>query len=246
MENSIYSATLGSIVEQKRFELLANNLANINTPGFKADRLSNRAQVEYVSDDKFSKNRVEFKNLLKKMESKTSFEQGPLRQTNNKFDLALEGPGFFAVQTPWGISYTRAGNFRLDAEGTLVTAEGFQILGEGGPIQIESSQDFTVTPEGIVISQGTEVDRFSITEFERPDLLTKTGSTLFNAPREAGVQAAESTKIHQGSLEEPNTNMIKLLAEMIHAQRSFETYQRIIKMSDELVSKQQAKIIGEG
>lgn len=245
MENSIYAATLGSIVEQRRFEILANNLANINTPGFKADRLSNRAQVEYISDEKFSKNRVEFKNLLKKMESKTSLEQGPLRQTNNKFDLALEGPGFFSIQTPWGISYTRAGNFRLDAEGTLVTAEGFAVLGEGGPIQIESSQDFTVTPEGIVISQGTEIDKLSIVEFERPEFLTKVGSTLFNAPREAGAKAAENTKIHQNSLEEPNTNMIKLLAEMIHAQRSFETYQRIIKMSDDLINKQQTKIIGE-
>ena len=244
MDNVIYAATLGSIAEQRRFELLSNNLANINTPGFKADRLSNRAQVEYISDDKFSRNRVEFKSLLNKLESHTSFEQGPIKQTGHKFDLALEGPGFFAIQTPWGINYTRAGNFRLDTEGTLVTAEGYPVLGESGPIQLESQQDFTVTPEGVVISQGTEVDKLQITEFERPDLMTKIGSTLFNAPREANARPSEGTRISQGSLEEPNANMVKLLAEMIHAQRSFETYQRIIKMTDELNGQLTTKMIG--
>jgi len=243
MENSIYSATLGSIVEQRRLEILANDLANIATPGFKADRLLNRSQVEYISDPHVSKQRREFRSILQKLSSQTSFEQGPIKQTGHNLDFALHGPGFFAVQTPGGISYTRAGNFSLDVEGTLVTPEGFAVLGESGPIQLESA-DFVITPDGTVIDGGTEVDRLQLVEFERPEQLVKIGSTLFNAPKEAKPKPSENTKVNQGYLEQANANMIKLLAEMLHSQRSFETYQRIIKMSDQLQHSLATKMIG--
>ncbi len=244
MENSIYSATLGSIVEQRRFEILANDLANIATPGFKADRLLNRAQVEYLSLPGVSRDRQRFRDVLQKLSSRTSFQQGPIRQTGHNLDFALDGPGFFAVQTPWGTCYTRAGNFRLDTEGTLVTPEGFAVLGESGPIQVESGE-FVVAPDGTVIDGGTEVDRLQIVEFDRPELLTKVGSTMFAAPQDVRPRPSENTRVEQGCLEEANVNMVKLLAEMIHSQRSFEVYQRIIRIADQLQRSLAARMIKE-
>ena len=251
MSQSLYIAASGALVQQMRLEVLANNLSNSNTAGFKEDKSIFRAYLPGSSAPSIN-NSEEFVNggeqrietsalsgnfCVTFEGTKTNFSPGQLKYTGNALDLALNGSGFFCVATPAGIQYTRNGNFTLNKEGVLVTQEGLPVVGSRGDIRI-GNQDFIVDGKGAVIVDKNQIDGIKIVDFPQPNSLQKIGDTLFKPidPTNTGKEAEES-EIMQGFIEFSNVDSIKVITEMIEVLRAYESYQKVIQSVDDVTSK---------
>ncbi|MCK5643913.1 MAG: flagellar hook-basal body protein, partial [Gammaproteobacteria bacterium] len=169
---------------------------------------------------------------------RTDFSPGQLKQTGNAFDLAIDGNGFFCIQTPGGVQYTRKGNFTLNHEGVLANQEGLPVLGNGGKIKFIDGKDFIVDKEGNISIDGEEIDTLKIVNFAVPHSLKKVGNTLF-APTGPGIieEKAEGFGINQGFIELSNVNAIRVMLEMIEVLRGYESYKKVIQSVDDVTSK---------
>lgn len=209
----------GALIQQVRCDTVSNNLANISTNGFKRDVLS-------------------FEEVLSlKQASATDFSQGPARQTGNPLDLALEGPGFFKVETEKGVRYTRNGAFTLDGENRLVTPNGDPVLGEKGPIVL-TGDEVSVSRDGEILIDGAAVDRISLVDFDNPRLLRKEGCSYYvlDGEGEAADRPAEAF-LRQGYLEGSNVDLTEEMIRMVEAFRAFEAMQKSIQSIDEMTGK---------
>ena len=242
MSGAIYMSAAGAMAYEKRMQVISNNLANINTSGFKKDKGHFRIidSPDSIKEDLEKKSISEEKQqppLWLKFDTKTDFSSGPLKHTGNPLDLALEGDGFFCIKTEQGTQYTRNGNFSLDQDGMLVTMDGLPVLGEGGPINIEGNT-FIVDVKGNISIDGSQVDTIKIVGFQNPDALKKTGNSLFEiADKNAVETKAENTGVSQGFIELSNVNAIRMMTEMIEVLRGYESYQKAIKTADETTAK---------
>jgi flagellar basal-body rod protein FlgF len=232
----IYPAISGSLLQEKRLEILANNLANISTIGFKQDRPV--FETYFTSDSSPYQSLVP--NEINPEEAyvvftgiKTIFSQGEFRYTGNPLDLAINGNGFFVIETPEGNAYTRKGNFTINNEGLLVTQEGLPVMGEGGTITIQGSQ-ITIDNEGNIFADDNLVATLSVVDFPEPYPLQKIGDSLLviNNPELEETSPAGAT-IQQGHLELSNVQATKAMVEMIDIMRSYEAYQKIIQSFNE-------------
>lgn len=242
MSVAIYTATSGAVAQQMRLEILANNLSNINTVGFKGDRATFRASyVQELEKDDTKKTsaskEVQMPSSSLPFGSFTDFSSGQVKHTGNLLDLALEGNGFFCVKTPNGIKYTRAGNLTINKEDTLVTQQGFPVLGDGGAIKIDG-HGIIVDGEGNISVDGGQIDTLKIVDFPRPYRLDKAGDTLF-VPLDPGAKGnkAEGVEVRQGFVEISNVSAVSMMMEMIEALRGYESYQKVIRSVDEVTSK---------
>ena len=242
MSTAIYMATRGALAYQKRLEVLANNLSNINTVGFKEDKTAFRISGSPKSTEQGSKETSisgkpqNFPYYLP-FWTKTDFSAGQLKSTGNPLDLALEGDGFFCVETPEGVRYTRKGVFTLNQDGVLVTQEGLPVLGRNGRIYI-NGQDIIVDVEGNITVDGNPVDSLKIVDFNQPYALEKVGNTLF-APADPSVteNRSEGVKVRQGFIELSNVDAINVMTEMIDVMRGYESYQKVIQFLSETTWK---------
>ena len=238
MSGSIYMATSGAIYCEQRLDILSNNLANINTSGFKEEKPYFRVTepppevAEALLENNLS-GEEPTSPLWQVLESQTVFLQGGLRTTGNPLDLALDGNGFFSVQTPEGVRYTRNGSFTLNADGELTTQEGLPVLGEGGSIQIDEGSRITVDEAGIVSANGVPVGQVRIVAFEQPNQLVRLNDSLF-APQES---EPENVRVHQGHLELSNVEAVRTMTEIIDVLRGYESYQKVIQQIDETTAK---------
>lgn len=242
MSGAIYMSAAGAMAYEKRMQVISNNLANINTSGFKKDK----GHYQVIDSPDSIKEDLE-KNAISKeekqpplwlqFETKTDFSAGALKHTGNPLDLALEGDGFFCIKTEQGTQYTRNGNFSLDQDGMLVTMDGLSVLGEGGPINIDGNT-FTVDAKGNVSVDGNLVDTIKIVGFQKQDALKKTGNSLFAIADNSTVESRlENTGVSQGFIELSNVNAIRMITEMIEVLRGYESYQKAIKTADEANAK---------
>lgn len=252
MSESIYIAASGALTQQLRLEILSNNLANLNTIGFKEDRTAFQAHL-LDSADPTEENQEEpaaveaptvldpylSNNFYVTFEgSKINFSAGEAKYTGNSLDLALNGKGFFCVETPDGTHhYTRKGNFTLNHDGMLVTSEGFSVLGERGEIRIDG-RDVAVDAEGNLSVDGTVVGTIKIVDFPEPYQLAKIGESFFalNDP-EVKEEKAEGIEIMQGVIELSNVDPVRTMTEMIEVLRTYESYQKIIQSVSETTAK---------
>ncbi len=168
------------------------------------------------------------------------YDQGDVHATGDKFDTAIQGNGFFSLETPDGVQFTRNGNFYRDTEGFLVTEEGYKVLGENGYIKVDDN-GFIMDSNGNVMINGDQVlDKLKLVDFKDYKFLTKvTGSTfrLFDdAPYDAHVKAFEGT-VKQGYLEGSNVNSVKEMVSLLDINRNYESSQKIIKAYDDLLAK---------
>ncbi len=236
MNNSIYAAVLGSRIEAFRLDVTANNLANATTPGFKSEAALFQTHLDYISKKEFDSNRNALDNAGKYLSTAGRFSPGPMQQSGREFDLAIDGDGFFAVQTPKGEGYTRAGNFQLDTEGNLITPTGYPVLGEGGPITVDTSKDFIVSEDGTVFSGGAQVDRLRLVDVADKAGLQRVGSNIFTSRSGAAAESEES-KVIQGALEGSNVNVMREMGTMVTAGRNFEAYARVISLVNDINSR---------
>jgi flagellar basal-body rod protein FlgG len=234
----MYLAAAGALVQQLRLEVLANNVANINTIGYKGDRSIFRIPEETEPQT--------FETPIEGIQSLSpyappfatviDFSQGAIRSTGNSLDVAIDGSGFFTIQTPDGVQYTRQGNFTLDADGVLVTQDGYPVLGDGGEITLEEGT-VEIDMQGGVYVDGDEVGRLQIIDFPDSDTLKKVGNGRFELT-DAAIQGnrPESTALRQGHIETANVNPVLAMTEMIETSRAFDAYQKVIQSADEATS----------
>lgn len=242
MSGEISNILTGALAYEKRLEVLSNNIANVNTTGFKEDKVFRLpSQSKSLWDnipEKFQKNiSIDMISSLP-VGSFTNFNQGQLKQTGNVLDIALEGEGFFTIQTPKGIQYTRKGNFALNQDGTVVTQDGFTVLGKsGGAIQISGHQ-VSVDSAGVILVDGSEIDSFNIVDFPDKKILLKVGDSLYSPINDdnQGVQA-ENAVLHQGFIESSNVDPVKVMTEMINVMRGYESYQKVLMSMNDITSK---------
>ncbi len=220
----------------RRLDVTANNLANVSTPGYRRDVLGFRE----VLMRKFPFRSPDDWRAFKEVTPKTDFRQGPLEHTGNPFDIAIGGEGFFKVETPNGIAYTRAGNFRLDAEHRLVTAQGYPVLADGAPIVIDpglaqgglatlDNVRFQVDASGVIAIDGTEIGRLDVVTFSDPSVLKKYGENLFVAKEGAQEIPVENPDLRQGYIEDSNVEPLVEMVKLIEIQRHFEAIQKSIQ-----------------
>ena len=249
MSGGIYMAASGALAYEKKLQIISNNLANANTVGYKMDRAQFNVIEQNNLPASLASNTPEMstsqaQSFWFQFNSFTDFTSGSLKNTGNDFDLALIGEGFFCIQKPEGVHYTRKGDFTLDAEGTLVTRNGHPVIGDSGEITVKYAEDprkvkaFEVDLEGNVLVNGQQVGSLRIVKFSEPDKLMKMGDTLFKpAENSPAPQEAEDAKVSQGFVELSNVDVVKMMTEMIVVLRGYETYQKVMRSADEAFTK---------
>ena len=238
MINGILDASRGCLKEETRLDIISNNLANTNVIGFKKDRISFQELLTQVGPDGILKNSTSSDPTESALISiQTDLSEGDLRSTGNSLDFAIHGNGFFKVDTPGGIRYTRKGNFRLDTQGDLITQEGYRVLGKSGSITIYGNE-ISIDRRGYISVDGAEVGQLDVVDFENYKKLVKEGGGFFRNKLDTPEKAAPSdTMVKQGYLELSNVNIAEEMVQMIHSLRAFESYQKAIKVLDGINNK---------
>ncbi|UCB44573.1 MAG: flagellar basal-body rod protein FlgF [Spirochaetota bacterium] len=273
MVRGLYTGASGMIAQMGRISVLSNNLANVNTTSYKKDTAIMKSFPEMlmrrINDDGVRELPIGSYDLMPvigKMgtgvevnEVYTFFTQGSFRQTENDFDLALEGEGFFSVQTEDGEKYTRNGSFLIDRDGYLVTKDGFRILGENGLIRIKKNnfmvdedgnifenREYALDPLRLVSMEENEwndtvlVDRLKIVHFPKVRYVKKVGESLYIETEHSGkayIIEESRPKVHQGFIETSNVNPVVEMVNLIEVHRTYEANQRMIQAHDAALGK---------
>lgn len=246
MLDGFKSATQGMMAMSVKQDVIANNLANASTVGFRKEGLiiSSFTEImdrevsgmEQASSETMSGHQLQTNSDIQHR-SATHLSQGALKETGSSFDLALDdnGKGMFTIKTARGIEFTRAGKFRLNNDGFLVTPDGSQLMGHNGPIKA-TGNEFKVSDSGVVSIDGREVDRILVSVFEDAGDMKRAGSTAFNAgtPR---VRASNDFRIKQGFLEMSNVNALQEMVGLMQVMRNFEANQKALSANDQRLQK---------
>jgi flagellar basal-body rod protein FlgF/flagellar basal-body rod protein FlgG len=209
-------------------DLIANNLANVSTAGFRASHNVFGSVLATVGNSPLSALNQDANDFGVLSGTHLDTTQGALVRTDNDLDLAMEGPGYFAVQTASGPVYTRGGNFRVSPQRQLITASGDPVLGDNGPITIVGSP-VSISPDGTISANGAITGRLKMVEFAPTVEVKSAGGTYYSAPAGAAVPAKNS-QVLQGTLESSNVNPVTSVVEMITAERAVETMRRVLTM----------------
>ena len=242
----IYTSASGMMSQGIKQETIANNLSNLDTNGYKKDSsimgsfpdmLINTQNSMSESDGSIPVGRLNLGSLVE--ENYTEHTQGTLSQTENNLDFALNGNGFFTLQTPEGERYTRDGHFLRDVDGNLVDANGNYVLGEDGEVVSVPTSDIVVDEQGNIAVEDETLNTLTVTEFENPETLIKEGSNFFVEAEETEIDNQEglNTSIEQGFLEKANIDIQKEMSEAISSLRTYEANQKILQAQDELLGK---------
>lgn len=243
MDNSFLIGLSAQQVLRQRIDATANNLANMTTAGFKAERLVMRELSQDPAAASGKPNDIAFVDawMLQR-----DFAAGPIERTGNPLDVAIDGEGFFRIQTDAGEAYTRDGRFSLNEQGQLVTRDGDVVLGDGGPITLDPELgQVTINAEGLIVQGETEAGRLSVVAFDTPEALEKVGGNLWRATGEA-PRPPETVRIAPGAIEGSNVNAVVELTQMIEISRAYESIAKMITQSDQLRSTSIEKLARVG
>ena len=231
------AAAAGMRSSLEALDLLANNIANASTAGYKADRDSNRPYVSADASESWP-DAVQSPQIERHW---TDFSQGALSATGQPFDLAVSGNGFLEVQTPQGARWTRNGAMRVNAQGKLETKEGYPLRvkpASGNTYQLNPLAPAEITPDGVIRQGGQNIGTIEVMSFDQPTALDKQGASYFRMDM-AGITAKLDTasKIQQGYLEQPNGGVSDSAVKLVNVMRQFETLQKAVAIGAEMNKK---------
>lgn len=232
MENAQLISLSRQVALQRQMDVVANNIANLNTSGFKAEDLlfeEYKMPVARDNDFAFSDRQLSY---TEDWATVHDMSQGVMVQTGNPLDIALQGEGFLTVQTPAGERYTRSGSLVLNNEGTLVDLSGNPVLGDGGPITFTAADtEIAIGADGTISSSQGVKGKLALVEFENPQQLARDGSNLWSG---GTPQPATDTRVVQGSIEKSNVSGITEISQMLRVQRAYESIANMMSQQDDM------------
>ncbi|SHO49469.1 flagellar basal-body rod protein FlgF [Anaerocolumna xylanovorans] len=244
MVKGLFTSWTGMANEQKRLDVITNNLANAATTGYKKDGVTNQSfrnlltyKVKDMSENYTDKQIGKMSLGVKIGEVYTNYDQGSFRSTGNTFDFAIQGKGFFNVSTTDKngnevVKYTRDGSFTMDQSGKLVDVNGNTLMGEGGEITIpDNTANVKVDENGGIYADGVFVDKIKLTDFTDYSYLKKQGDSFYLA-QDGATQLDSTAKIQQGYTEQSNVNVVAEMTSMIAITRAYEANQKVIQTID--------------
>lgn len=215
----------GAVALERRLQMIAHNLANLDTPGFKREVMALKARIVGQGG---------YPLMVEIAERVPDLSPGAMRPTGNPLDLAIGSEGFFVVETPRGIRYTRKGAFRVDGEGYLVTSQGYRVLGKGGAVVLEGGE-VVVNEAGEIVLGGEVVDSLRVVSFPKGAKLIREGDGLFRFEgADAEIIEVETPQLKQGFLEGSNVSAVLEMVKLIEVSRVFEAYQRALHTIDDI------------
>lgn len=228
METAGYAALSRLTGLKREMTVIANNIANANTTGFRQEGI---IFSEFIRESDGGASAAMSAARIRN----TSFEQGTLEQTGGMFDMAIEGEGFFLIETPDGQRLTRAGSFSPSNEGTLVTYDGHPVLGNGGaPVFVPpDATDLAIGRDGTISTQGVPIGQIGVVRPLDPIQMVREGGVMFRA--DAGFEPMEEPRVMQGFVEQSNVNPILQISRMVEVQRAYELGQAFLEREDERV-----------
>lgn len=243
MIQGLYAAASGMVSVEERQAVIANNIANASTPGFKRHQ---GVQLGFYEVFRDTARRPLIHNLeaapgggVKTVETFSDLQAGVFRNTGNPLNAAIQGPGYFVVDTPGGERFTRSGDFAVDVDGNLATPNGYKVQGEGGgPIDVRGGT-VNIDQAGAVTVDGIPAGRIRVVEFEEPERLLRQGDSLYNATDEVRQRMTEggNSSVQQSNLEMSNVNLPVEMGGMILGMRAYEANQRVIQTLDATIGR---------
>ncbi|MDA0661651.1 MAG: flagellar basal-body rod protein FlgF [Proteobacteria bacterium] len=223
MENAGYIALSRQLALRREMSLVAHNIANMNTPAFKAEKMFFR---EYIKEPA----KGEALSFVQDICMARDLSAGPVSTTGNDLDLAISGQAYFSIETPEGVRYTRHGRFQLDGQGRIVDGLGAPVLSTAGaPITVPpGSGSLTISDDGTVSGNAATIGRIGLYEFDKESELKREGNGSFSAEGQQ-PQDANKSRIVQGALEQSNVQAIIEMTRMIEIHRSYESTAKLIK-----------------
>jgi flagellar basal-body rod protein FlgF len=232
IENAQLIGLSRQIALQRQMDVVANNIANLNTSGFKAEQILFEEYEMPVARDQTFPSLDQPLSYVQDWATIHDLSGGAVTQTGNELDVALNGEGFFAVETAAGERWTRAGSFQINNQGTLVDLSGNPVLGDGGPITFGPEEvGITIAADGSIASSAGPKGKLRIVEFANAQELIREGSNLFSGGE---PQVAAETRVMQGHVERSNVSGVAEMAEMIRVQRAYESAASLAQKQDEL------------
>ncbi len=233
MENAAYIGLSRQMTLRRELDIVANNVANADTSGFKVEQLMVGTEIGQRARNADIRPSASF--VLDKGVGR-DFGQGAMKQTGRGLDFAIEGEGaFFRVQSGAGEAYTRDGGFTTNAEGVLTTKQGLPVLGDGGPITLDPERGpASVAPDGTISQQGLPVGRLTAVRFDALSVLQKSGDGLYRNSSNTQPTDAADAQIRQGMLEGSNVNTLLEITNLIEISRAYERVTKMIENANDL------------
>lgn len=225
MNSGFYSACAGLVAQSQALELTANNIANVNTAGYRGQQMTFRSVLEGTPSTLISA----VNQLAEVGGVRTDETQGVFEKTGNSLDIAIEGPAMLAVQTSDGQKYTRNGNLKLNKDRVLTTSFGDVVQGEGGAAIMIPAGNVSISNDGTISVGGAIAGKLKLVEFASGTSITKVGNSYYSAP-DAAVQASSRSTVLQGSIESSNVNPVAATVQVIGIQRSAEMMTRAMSI----------------
>jgi flagellar basal-body rod protein FlgF/flagellar basal-body rod protein FlgG len=226
MDSGFYSAFTALAARMQSLDLVANNLANANTVGYKGQEEFYRAFSASLNGRRLTPENQAINDFAVVGGARIDLSAGSLNNTGNDTDLAIDGSGFFAIQTKAGVRYSRNGNFRLNAQRQLVDPQGNAVMGEQGPIILPEGK-LTISTDGTISVGDAIVDKLKLVDFAPSTIIIPEGNTDFNAPAGSALPAT-AAQVRQGALESSNCDPVTSAVSLINLQRNAEMVQRAL------------------
>lgn len=243
MSTGIWMAASGASSQITALDATANNLANANTVGYKVEQAVFQEHLAAAMQAGGARQAMRYNGVA---EVATDMRPGPIQITEQPLDVAIEGEGFFAVRTPNGERYTRAGAFQLGPEGTLVTRQGFPVLDtSGNPLTVpEDAKVLSIGDDGMLTADQSEAGQLKVVSFRELQGLEKDGAQLFRASARSGPPEVVQATVQSGALEMPNVSIVKGMTDLVSATRAFEALERAVETFSQIERRAATDIVG--